>query len=395
MDRKRILVSGGGIAGLTFAIELKRRGFDPLVIERETGLRTEGYMMDFFGSGWDVASRMGLTNALRAVHYPIESVAFVNLSGAVYARFPVDRVRAALGGNYVYLRRPDLERILADRARETGVEIRYGTSLAAIEDRGDVILARFEDGSEERFALAVGADGVHSRLRELVFGAERQFARFLGLYVAAFHLPHGNFRIGREVRLYEETDHSVFLYPLSGTQLDATISFRHAETAIPHDGRIDFLRKQLGGAGWIIPDILNAYDGTDPVYLDDATQIVMPQWHKGRVALIGDACGCLTLLAGQGSHMAMAGAYLLAEALARHDDHRSAFAEYQNFLKPHVDKKQRDAARFVTLFLPTKNSREWVRRLFIRLFFSRMLIGLAFRYFGATSVLPPRRQPPE
>ena len=103
--------------------------------------------------------------------------------------------------------------------------------------------------------------------------------------------------------------------------------------------------------------------GSDPIFFDSVTQIVMPQWHRGRVALIGDACGCLTLLAGQGSHMAMAGAYVLAEELGRHADHAAAFAAYQQFLKPRVDKKQRDAARFARLFVPSRRSRPWLRRL--------------------------------
>ena len=113
----------------------------------------------------------------------------------------------------------------------------------------------------------------------------------------------------------------------------------------------------------------------------------MPQWHKGRVALIGDACGCLTLLAGQGSHMAMAGGYVLAEQLARHADHAAAFAAYQDFLKPHVDRKQRDAARFAGLFVPKPNSWPWLRRLTIKALFSRALIKLGLASFGTKSVL--------
>ncbi|MGH9807448.1 MAG: hypothetical protein ACRD9W_09340, partial [Terriglobia bacterium] len=113
----------------------------------------------------------------------------------------------------------------------------------------------------------------------------------------------------------------------------------------------------------------------------------MPQWHKGRLALIGDACGCLTLLAGQGSHMAMAGGYVLAQQLGRQADHNAAFAAYQAFLKPPVDKKQNDAARFAGLFVPSARSHPWLRRLFIRALFSRALIGPGLKFFGATSVL--------
>ena len=389
MDEKRILISGGGIAGLTCAIELKRRGLNPLLIEREPALRAEGYMMDFFGSGWDVASRMGLTEALRAVRYPIDELEFVDADGASYARYPVERVRRALDNKYVYLRRPDLERILTERAREVGIDIRYGTSLAALDDRGDGVDVRFEDGGEDDFALVVGADGVHSRVRELAFGPEAQFARFLGLYVAAFHVPSAGFAIGREVKLYEEPDHFAFLYPLSETQLDATLCFRHAEMKIPHTDRIGFLREEFRNGGWITRDVIKAYPGEEPIYFDSVTQIVT-QWHKGRVALIGDACGCLTLLAGQGSHMAMAGAYVLAQELARHENHAAAFAAYEKFVKPAIDKRQKSARQFVGLFVPSKNSREWLRRLVIRLFFGPPLLGVALRFFGSKSILAGR-----
>jgi len=391
MPLKRILISGGGIAGLTFAIELKRRGFDPQNIEREPGPRAEGYMMDFFGSGWDVAQRMGLTPALQAVRYPIDALEFVDAQGRPFMHMPIERMRRALGGKYVYLRRQDLERILAERAHAAGIAPRYGCSLAALDDKGDAVQARFEDGSDAEFALVIGADGMHSRVRELTFGEEVQFARFLGLHVAAFHVAAGNLPIARTVRLYEEPNRLAMIYPLGDGNLDATFVIRGADMHVPHAERFAVLRAALRGAGWITQDILNAYDGDAPIFFDSVTQIVMPQWHRGRVALIGDACGCLTLLAGQGSHMAMAGGYVLAQELARQDDHAAAFAAYQNFLKPHVDKKQKDAVRFAGMFVPKPNAWPWLRRLAIRLLFARPLMDLVLISFGAKSVLAGRR----
>jgi 2-polyprenyl-6-methoxyphenol hydroxylase-like FAD-dependent oxidoreductase len=387
---KRILISGAGIAGLTLAIELKRHGLEPLLIEREGGLRAEGYMMDFFGSGWDVAARMGLTPALQAVRYPIDMLEFVDAAGRPYVHMPIARMRRALDNKYVYLRRGDLERILAERARAAGVEIRYGESLAALEDCGDRVHARFERGGEAEFDLVVGADGVHSRVRALIFGPEAQFARFLGLYVAAFHVPRGTLPIDREVKLYEEADRMAFLYPLGGERLDATFVFRNRAVEVPKAERFAFLRKHYRGAGWVVEDVVRAHDPGAPLFFDSVTQIVMPRWHKGRVALIGDACGCLTLLAGQGSHMAMAGGYVLAAELARCDDPAAAFAAYQDFLKPFVDKRQKDAARFAGMFVPKANSWPWLRRLVIRLIFSRTFLAIVLKFFGSRSVLAGR-----
>ncbi len=390
MPPSRILISGGGIAGLTLAIELKRRGFEPLVIEREQALRTEGYMMDFFGTGWDVAERMGLVDDLRAVRYPIDTLDFVDPSGNAYVHMPIERLRRALDNRYVYLRRQDLERILAKHARAAGIEVRYGMSIAALDERGDKVHARFDDGSEDAFALVIGADGVHSRVRELVFGPEKQFARFLGLYVAAFHVASEGFPVRNAARIYEAPDRSAFFYSLSETQMDATYVFRHAAMNTHAIDRIGTLRALYRGAGWITEDVLRAYSGRDPVFFDSVTQIVMPQWHRGRVALIGDACGCLTLLAGQGSHMAMAGAYVLAEELARQPGHAAAFAAYQDFIKPRVGGKQRDAARFAGLFVPNRRSRPWLRHLVIKALFSRALISYGMALFGTKSVLRGR-----
>jgi 2-polyprenyl-6-methoxyphenol hydroxylase-like FAD-dependent oxidoreductase len=392
MNRQNVLISGGGIAGLTLAILLKQRGYEPLVVEREPALPADGYMMDFFGTGWDVAERMGLTDALRAIRYPIDTLEIVDRDGRTRIRIPIERLRRALHHKYVYLRRTDLARVLLDRARANGVEVRFGETVEAVEDHGDRVSVRLSGGGDGTFALVFGADGIHSRIRELLFGPEPPFDRYLGYYVAAFHIGDHAYDIGRAVKIYEEPDRMVMVYPVSERQLDATLIFRHAETDhVPHHQRLAFLRKNFAGAGWLAERLLTEHPATEPLYFDPAMQIVMPDWSKGRIALLGDACGSLTLLAGQGSHMAMADAYMLAQELGRHgSDHRAAFRAYQDFMKPIVERKQRDAAWLSRLFVPTERSRPWLRRLVIRLIMSPALAPLTMAYSGATSVLKHR-----
>ena len=385
---ERVLISGGGIAGLTLAIRLKEAGYEPLVVEREPALRTEGYMMDFFGTGWDVAERMGLVERLRAIRYPIDALEFVGRDGEAYYTVPISRVRRALDGRYVYLRRPDLERILYDRARERGVTVRFGRSVKSLKQTKASVSVTFDDGTRETFALVFGADGVHSRIRELVFGGESRFSRFLGGYVAAFHLPRHAYPIGQALKLYEEPERVAAFYPLDEQRMDATYVLRHEEVSLKAGERLPFLRKQFEGAGWIAEDMLQKYEGDEPIYFDSLTQIVMDRWHEGRVALLGDACGCLTLLAGQGSHMAMAGGYVLARELVRHGgDHEAAFAAYQDLLMEPVTRKQNEAAGFETVFIPSESSRPWLRRLAVRLLFGPLLLRLVFRMLGGRSAL--------
>ena len=180
--------------------------------------------------------------------------------------------------------------------------------VTGLRETANGVRATFVDGAAADFALVFGADGVHSGVRRLAFGEQGQFERFLGGYVAAFHLKRHKFDIGRALKLYEETDRVAAFYPLDAERLDATYVFRHEEVDVLPEDRLSFLRKEFKGAGWIAEAALKANKAKEPIYFDSLTQIVMPEWHKGRVALLGDACGCLTLLAGQGSHMAMAGA---------------------------------------------------------------------------------------
>ena len=386
---RTVLISGGGIAGLTLAILLKERGWDPSIVEREPTMRSEGYVIDFFGTGWDVAERMGLIGELRKTAYPIDALTYVDRNGNPYHTIPVASVKKALDGKYVYLRRSDLERILFERARSAGVTIRFGTTIASLADNGTHVAVNFADGGMQSFAIVFGAGGVHSRVRELMFGPESRFDRFLGYYVAAFHLDHHHYKLGTSLAICEEPDRSLWVYSLGGTALSALYIFRYHDIGhVPPKDRLPLLKKVYRGAGWVAERILADYPATEPIYFDSVTQIVMPSWSKGRVALLGDACACLTLLAGQGSHLAMAGAYVIATELKRHGgDHKAAFAAYEKFMRPVTVRKQRDAVRIARFFVPSNRSVTPLRRFAVRVFFSRILVGIGLKFFGVKSVL--------
>jgi 2-polyprenyl-6-methoxyphenol hydroxylase-like FAD-dependent oxidoreductase len=385
---RHVLISGAGIAGLTLAVLLKARGYEPLVVERDASVRTEGYMMDFFGSGWDVAERMGLTEELNDIRYPIERLEFVDRDGAPYISVPIKRVREVFNGRYVYLRRSDLERMLYRRAIGAGVEIRFGTTVRSLNLTGGAVEAQLSSGATGRFDLVFGADGVHSRIRALVFGEEDAFTFYLGGYVAAFHMAETQLELDDAFMLHEETDRIAGFYPLGGGAVDATFLFRHPDIGqVPAEARLPLLAEKWAGAGWIGKSLLDDIPRSHPVYFDSLTQIRMPSWHRGRVALVGDASGCLTLLAGQGSHMAMAGAYVLATELERQADHAAAFTAYEALMEPAVIKRQIEAERFANIAMPTETSRPWLRRLGTRLLFSRLGLTLGLQAFGAKSVL--------
>ncbi|HET9983971.1 MAG TPA: FAD-binding domain [Longimicrobiales bacterium] len=356
MQNRNILISGAGIAGPTLAYWLLRRGFTPTIVERAPALRTGGYMIDFWGAGYDVAERMGLLPVLHDDGYRMEELRLVDARGRRIAGFDASVFRSATHGRFTSLRRGDLARRIYELV-DGRIETIFGESVTALHEDPIGVTVDFERSPRRRFHLVVGADGLHSNVRAHVFGDEERFEKFLGYYTAAFSADG-----------YPHRDEGAYVaYALPGRQV-ARYALRGGRSAFffvfAHDRGVDvghhdvaaqkaLLRRTYGGAGWECREILAAMDGADDLYFDAVAQTRMPGWSSGRVALVGDAAYCPSLLAGQGSALAMAGAYLLAHALAAAEgDHARAFADYQHRFKPLVDAKQAAAARFGSWFAP-------------------------------------------
>jgi 2-polyprenyl-6-methoxyphenol hydroxylase-like FAD-dependent oxidoreductase len=386
--RGRVLISGGGIAGLTLGNLLHEKGWECVVIEKDSSMREEGYMMDFYGTGWDVARRMNLTDRLLAIHYPIDSMQYVDANGKPYLSVPIKRIKKALNNQYVYLRRADLEGILYDSFVSKGVAVCFGTEIKSLSENGQEVQVEFRDGTNDAFDLVFGADGVHSMVRQLVFGTDDKFERCLDSYIAAFHVAYDP-NIGNAIKVHEERDRLAAFYPLNENWMDGLYGFHHKNIGyVPKNVRLQMVKDQFRGAEWILERILNEISPSSNFLFDSLIQIIMPEWSRGRVVLLGDACGCLTLMAAQGSHMAMAGAYILTTELERYPgDHRSAFEAYEKFLKPFVRQKQDYAMEFSKIFLPSQTSRMWLRRLVMKLLFNRFYLKYELASFGSQSLL--------
>lgn len=353
----RIAVNGSGIAGPTLAYWLREAGHDVLLIEEAPALRAGGYVIDFWGVGYDVAERMGVIPQITALGYPVREVRFVDEHGRRVGGFPVDVVGRLTRGRFTSLRRADLSAVI-HRALDGGVEKIFSDSIAAIDELDHTVQIRFDHGRARDVDLVIGADGLHSRVREIAFGPESQFAVSLGYHVAAF-----------ELEAYRPRDELVYVsHAVPGRQVsrfamrdDKTLFlfvFRDPVTPDVLPGRVRDPRAVLGevfrDVGWECPRILAAMAGVHDIYFDSVSQIRMDQWAHGRTALVGDAAACVSLLAGEGTGLAMAEAYVLAGELRNGaGDYAVAFARYQERLMAFLRRKQESAARFASSFVPT------------------------------------------
>ncbi len=364
-----ILIAGAGIAGPTLAYWLARYGFEPVLVEKSPKLRTGGYLIDFWGAGFDIAERMGLLPEIRRKAYMVQEVRVVNRSGKRVAGFPAGAFSQATRGRFVSLPRGDLAALIF-RKLEAQVETIFGDSVDRIEQTDKCVQVTFESGVAREFDLVVGADGLHSRVRELTFGAQSRFEKYLGYKAAAFEIsgyrPRDELvyvmytQVGRQVaRFAMRDDATVFLFTFADELADSS-------DAGDIQKQKALLRKRFGNSGWECPRILDALDAGNDLYFDRVSQIRMDPrlglWTRNRVTLVGDAASCVSLLAGEGAGLAMVGAYILAGELHRSKgDYAEAFARYQELFGPFVFRKQQAALRFASTFAPKSNCALFLR----------------------------------
>lgn len=349
-----VLISGASMAGLSAAFWFARLGHQVTVVERADGLRPGGAPIDVRGRAVGTARRMGILERIVAEKVAIVEPASV-LDGAGVPVASLDlRWFANETDDDVEITRDRLNRILFS-AIPAGVEFRYRTSIAALADGAGGVEVSCTDGSHARYDLVVGADGLHSTVRKLAFGPERDFVRHFGYYVALVDLPGD--------RHWERAMLSVPGLTLvvrdAGDGPQAMLLAASPE--IDYDHRdVDAQRRMIDRFlarvdAWQVPAIRTAFrdPGAKGFYFDSVSQTHMPSWIKGNVAVIGDAAHCAALLSGMGTTLAMVSAELLANTWTEYGGQtEAASAAYHERLRPYVRQCQAFALEGAPIMVP-------------------------------------------
>jgi len=384
MQNKKILISGGGIAGLTLAYYLGKAGFSPVVIEKANSIRNGGYMIDFFSSGLFVSEDMGIIEALKAKDYGMESIQLYSALGKKGSLVSLKGFREALDGKFFNLLRTDLVEILYEKAKEYA-DIRFSTSITSIEEHPQNLLVHFNDGTKEAFDLLIGADGLSSNVRTLCYKKEEVTRLYLGDYVAGVkHSVPLNIS-SQLVDSISSPKHQVMNYSVDDKVYISIFAFKTPlQRTLNKSEQIALLQKEFSTFSSPVPEILSSIK-TNPLYFDEVTQIrIKGSWSKNRVALVGDAAYCITLLSGQGASMAMTGAYLLAKHLTQEKgDHSIAFKSYETELRPFIEKMQEKAIGNANSYLPSSKFSLALRNLLLPILFSKPFTPLLIWQLGA------------
>ncbi|MFJ8622768.1 FAD-dependent monooxygenase [Kitasatospora sp. NPDC093550] len=354
-----VLVSGAGIAGTALAYWLERYGFEVTVVERAPALRGGGQAVDIRGNALDVIERMGLLAEVRARRTGLRGMSLVDGDGRELGRTtewtasggPVD-------GPDVEILRDELAELIAG-ASGPGIAYRFDDSVETLVQHAEGVQVRFRDGTERSFDLVVGADGLHSNTRRLVFGPEADYLHPVGTYIAGWSVPN-HLGLDRWEVLHQDGDGNgwdcLAMTVRDNTELRVFVGFRSDEPLdrmLPRDPARQraLIAERCAHLRWELPRFLRAMWETDAFHYDVVAQIRMDRWSHDRVALLGDAGYCCSPLTGQGTSVALTAAYVLAGELhAAAGDHRTAYPAYERRLRAHVAANQAilelSAARF-------------------------------------------------
>jgi 2-polyprenyl-6-methoxyphenol hydroxylase-like FAD-dependent oxidoreductase len=343
MSEIKVLVTGASIAGPALAHWLSRRGAEVTVVEQAPGLRPGGQAVDARGVAKEVIRRMGLEAAVRAVCTDTAGAYTVDSDGTVLETYPADENDGDGYVSEIEVLRGDFSRVLYDDTRDS-VDYVFGDRIAELTQDADGVDVTFAGGDRRRFDLVIGADGLHSALRAMVFGPREQFVRHLGLVLAFYTVPN-EFGLDRWLLDHREAGRWAGLRPVpDATRAIAMLSFPAPDFDIDHrdvEGQKRLLREQMAGFGWETPRILAHLDDTPDFYLDQVAQVVMDRWSRGRVGLLGDSAFSASPMSGAGTGLALVGAYLLAGELAAAGwDPEAGFAGYQERMRDYVEANQ-------------------------------------------------------
>ncbi len=337
------LVSGAGVAGLSAAYWLDRHGFRVTVVERAPSLRLGGQALDVRGPALTVVERMGILAHLQNRATRLTGMSIVDGQGRELSRSTERTLTGGtLGSPDIEVMRDDLCRVLYNAVIDRVGFIFDDRAISVSQDENAVEVA-FARAATRRFDLVIGADGLHSGVRELVFGPERQFLRFMGLHVAVFSVPNFLALDRWEVLCQDSEAMGLMLAVSKDDKARVYLGFSSTEPLdIDHrdvDAQKQLIADHYENARWEFPRILEYMKEAADFYFYSASQVRMDNWSRGRVVLVGDAGYSVTPATGQGTTVAMVGAYVLAGELAMHGtDLTAGVGSYERELRDYVSR---------------------------------------------------------
>lgn len=364
----RILVVGGGIAGLTLTGLLQQRGFKPTLVEQIPEYGTVGYVIVLWPSGSRILKGLGVYRSLLDVGLQCTTYNVSDEQGQMLHSYSVQNVTEKYGP-MLSTYRPDLINVIKEAVDPDS--IRMSTTVDKIDQTNDEVYVTFSDGTEETYDLVVGCDGVRSKTRDLVFGDVP--LSYSGMTGWSFWVKP-NIAKTLQIAEYWGTGKFFGIWPTKGRLSVFTSIRNNVQEPDPVESRIDRIQENFKNFGGLVPEILEGLDDPNEIFHGHYNDLRMKKWHKGRVVLVGDAAHAILPTAGGGVSMAMESAAVLVDELCRTDSKyiEQAFESYITRRRSRVDKIQ-NQSRMMSKFAFADNRLVSSIRDFLMRFYSNKL----------------------
>jgi 2-polyprenyl-6-methoxyphenol hydroxylase-like FAD-dependent oxidoreductase len=344
-DGRRALVVGGGLAGSAAAWRLHDRGWHVVLVDKEPDPHPTSYLLQLDATALGILSRMGADDLVAQTTDPAPAVAFRWRSRSRSRVLPLDNGAGGSNGSWRLAHRGPFIAALFDHV-PAGVDKRLGVGLESLENRADDVLTRLSDGTTELFDIVVGADGVHSTVRDLVLSSARASVYRNGVthvwVNVAANLPDGR----AFMAAHDHTFLQLYPYRDGTTSVLAAVPVPGTSTSDPRQ-LVQRVSDTIDHLGPDLAAVASAVRTSTQVKLTRFSQVRLPTWHTRRVVLLGDSAYCIDPLSGMGAHASLLGAVTLAESLDLTDDITTAFATYEAHVRPFCELAQNVTARAV------------------------------------------------
>jgi FAD-dependent urate hydroxylase len=336
----RVLVSGGGIAGLAAATALTQRGIDVDLVEQSGTWRTSGAGISLYPNGERVLRDLGLDRVVGSGGFRVEVLRIMDAAGASLGEFPFG-AWPGVGGT-IAIHRDALQRMLVDAA--SGARLMLGMAVREIDDAGSATRVTFADGSAAEYDVVVVAEGIRSTTRTAVFGPVQP--RPTGQVYWRAAVPGV---LVDMLTMVADKDRFVSLMPIGGGRTYLAVQTRSEPLVVAAAERIASMRAATDGIVGPVRMVIDAIPSDDDVFVGPAEELADIHWRQSRVVLIGDAAHALSPSFGQGANLAFEDAYVLAEELASNEDVDAALDRFVRRRQPRVAFVQEKTAERIEL----------------------------------------------
>jgi len=364
---KKILISGASIAGLTLGHWLKKYHYNVTIIEIASHIRKGGSPVDIKGDAVEVVRKMKLFDAIEKKKVTTEKVYFVNRKDKVLASMSPSLMDENTSGD-IEIQREFLVDILYEKVKNT-VEFIFNNTITRIENNSDNAIVHIKEGASRSFDHVIGADGLHSNVRRLVFGEESSFSIYHGMYAGVVEIDADEQR-KNSCTLFNTKGKMAGIYNFNN-KANAILVF-HSKKEIDYNYKDlkqqkEILMEAFSTDTWEIPEILRRFNNSSTIYFDSVAQIKMKNWSKNRTALVGDAAYCASFLTGRGASLAILGAYTLAVAIKDAGaDYNTAFKNYEKIFRPFAERAQSSIKAGAMFLVPKRIMTIWLRNLMLK-----------------------------